>query len=125
MAPNGKRLKYRKTIYSARIFDLFDLGVMAQVRQRITAFESGCQKLRTDGRMNNTEEVTEKKSNPKEKSKRKEDKLMVKSDTTSPRTKNNCGVLDQIIEFRSEILAKRTDEDGQVRVLLQWIPSGM
>merc|ERR1712020_505647 len=71
LAPNGKKLKYRKTIYSARIFDLFDLGVMAQVRQRITAFESGCQKLRTDGRMNNTEEVTEKKSNPKEKSKRK------------------------------------------------------
>ena len=125
MAPNGKRLKYRKTIYSARIFDLFDLGVMAQVRQRITAFESGCQKLRSDGLIKGTEEVSIKKVNSKEKSKRKEDKSMAKSDTISPKTKNNCGVLDQIIEFRSEILAKRTDEDGQVRVLLQWIPNGM
>ena len=31
----GKRLKYRRTIYSARIFDLFDLGVMARVRERL------------------------------------------------------------------------------------------
>ena len=31
----GKKLKYRKTIYSARIFDLFDLGIMAQVRERL------------------------------------------------------------------------------------------
>ena len=67
MAPNGKRLKYRKTIYSARIFDLFDLGVMAQVRQRITAFESGCQKLRTDDRIKESEEVSSKKVLPKEK----------------------------------------------------------
>ena len=125
MAPNGKRLKYRKTIYSARIFDLFDLGVMAQVRQRITAFESGCQKLRTDGRINTKEEVCIKKVNPKEKSKRKEDKSRGRSDAISPTTRNNCGVLDQTIEFRSEILAKRTDEEGQVRVLLQWIPRGM
>lgn len=32
----GKKLKYRKTIFSARIFDLFDLGVMAQVQERLT-----------------------------------------------------------------------------------------
>ena len=31
----GKRLKYRRTIYSARIFDLFDLGVMARMRERL------------------------------------------------------------------------------------------
>merc|ERR1712088_1008197 len=60
MAPNGKRLKYRKTIYSARIFDLFDLGVMAQVRQRITAFESGCQKLRTEDHTKSSEDATTK-----------------------------------------------------------------
>ena len=28
----GKKLKLRKTIYSARIFDLFDMGVMARLR---------------------------------------------------------------------------------------------
>lgn len=36
----GKRLKYRRTIYSARIFDLFDLGVMARVRERLTKMHS-------------------------------------------------------------------------------------
>lgn len=30
----GKKLKLRKTIYSARIFDLFDMGVMARLRVR-------------------------------------------------------------------------------------------
>ena len=36
----GKRLKYRRTIYSARIFDLFDLGVMARVRERLAKMHS-------------------------------------------------------------------------------------
>ena len=125
MAPNGKKLKYRKTIYSARIFDLFDLGVMAQVRQRITAFESGCQKLRTEDHTKSSEDATTKEVSKKEKQTRKKDKMKTISTSSAPSTKNDYGFLDQVIEFRSEILAKRTDDDGQVRVLLQWIPSGM
>lgn len=31
----GKKLKFRKTIYSARIFDLFDVGVMAQLQEKL------------------------------------------------------------------------------------------
>ena len=126
MAPNGKRLKYRKTIYSARIFDLFDLGVMAQVRQRITAFETGCQKLRSENQTTPIEKVSAKKDHHKEKSKRKEDQSRITpASSTTQATKNNYGFLEQTIEFRSEILAKRTDQDGQVRVLLQWIPLGI
>ena len=123
MAPNGKKLKYRKTIYSARIFDLFDLGVMAQVRQRITAFESGCKQLRSEGCIEQTEKTSKNGSN-KQKNKYKEQTInkSCSSPTTPPRP---CGLLDQTIVFRSEILAKRTDQDGQVRVLLKWTPNGM
>ena len=51
---NGKRLKFRKaraTVYSSagRVFDLFDLGVMDQVRQRLTSMESGFGTLRSNG----------------------------------------------------------------------------
>jgi zinc finger protein AEBP2 len=52
----GRRLKYRKTIFSARIFDLFDLGVMAQVRERLSHIqEAGRGDLELSG---NGEEVT-------------------------------------------------------------------
>lgn len=123
MAPNGKRLKYRKTIYSARIFDLFDLGVMAQVRQKITAFESGCQKLRSEG---DTEQLEKPPRKVKTK-KRPTSKEAIPNKICPPSVKsqNSSGFLDQTIVFRSEVLAKRTDKDGQVRVLLQWIPNGM
>jgi hypothetical protein len=40
MRKAGKRLKYRQTIYSARIFDLFDLGVMAKVQERLARLHS-------------------------------------------------------------------------------------
>ena len=123
LAPNGKKLKYRKTIYSARIFDLFDLGVMAQVRQKITAFETGCQKLRSE--LPTTTETpqmaTRKYVTHKQKLKCKEKAVNENYGTT----KNHYGLLDQTIVFRSEVLAKRTDPDGQVRVLLQWVPNGM
>ena len=123
LAPNGKRLKYRKTIYSARIFDLFDLGVMAQVRQKITAFESGCRKLRSEG-------TTEQPGKPLRKAKAKKkpqskEAIPTKVFPSSVHSPNNSGCLDQTIVFRSDVLAKRTDPNGQVRVLLQWIPNGM
>ena len=124
MAPNGKKLKYRKTIYSARIFDLFDLGVMAQVRQRITAFESGCKKLRYEGCVGTTESVSKNNGNKHKKKKEKEPTTDRSCSSSSTHT-TSCGVLDETIVFRSEILAKRTDPDGQVRVLLKWIPNGM
>jgi hypothetical protein len=44
---------------------------------------------------------------------------------SSIKSQNSGGCLDQTIEFRSEVLAKRTDKNGQVRVLLQWIPNGI
>jgi hypothetical protein len=44
---------------------------------------------------------------------------------SSIKSQNSVGFLDQTIEFRSEVLAKRTDKNGQVRVLLQWIPNGI
>ena len=36
----GKRLKFRKTIFSARIFDLFDVGVMARLQGNLTKMHS-------------------------------------------------------------------------------------
>ncbi len=35
----GKKMKYRKTLFSARIFDLFDSGVMARVKERLNTME--------------------------------------------------------------------------------------
>ena len=122
-APNGKRLKYRKTIYSARIFDLFDLGVMAQVRQKITAFENGCRKLRSEERTEQPVTPSE-KVKPKKKPKRKEG-VSNKLGESSVKSHASSEFMDQTIVFHSEALAKRTDKNGQVRVLLQWIPSGM
>lgn len=40
----GKRLKLRRTIFSARIFDLFDLGVMAQVREKLLSIQKVAKK---------------------------------------------------------------------------------
>ena len=122
VAPNGKKVKYRKTIYSARIFDLFDLGVMAQVRQRITAFESGCKKLRSDDCIDSTENLS--KTEVKQKGKKKAEGKPNNA-SSCPSTPTSCGILDQTFIFRGETLAKRTDPDGQVRVLLQWSPKGM
>ena len=125
LAPNGKKLKYRKTIYSARIFDLFDLGVMAQVRQRITAFETGCKKLQSGGYVETPTVENMKTQAPKHKSKCKEKPTKKAKIVPAEKPTNSYGFLEQTIVFRSDVLAKRTDADGQVRVLLQWMPHGV
>ena len=67
----GKRLKYRRTIYSARIFDLFDLGVMARVRERLAKMHSlvgggGGGRGRGDGEVAFTSEVVARRAVAKE-----------------------------------------------------------
>lgn len=49
----GKKIKYRKTPYSARIFDLFDIGAMAQVRMRLSEYEKKCQDWKSKGFLEN------------------------------------------------------------------------
>lgn len=43
MRKAGRKLKYRKTIYSARIFDLFDLGMMAKMQEQLARVHSVCE----------------------------------------------------------------------------------
>ena len=38
-------MKFRKTIFSARIFDLFDVGIMARVRERLALMKLNAKKL--------------------------------------------------------------------------------
>ena len=96
---------------------------MARVRQKITAFESGCRKLRSEG-------PTEQPGKPLRKAKAKKkpqskEAIPTKISPSSFKSPNISGCLDQTIVFRSDVLAKRTDKNGQVRVLLQWIPNGI
>lgn len=49
----GKKIKYRKTPFSARIFDLFDIGAMAQVRMRLSDYEKKCQDWKSKGFLEN------------------------------------------------------------------------
>eukprot|EP00095_Tigriopus_kingsejongensis_P005213 snap_masked-scaffold408_size180710-processed-gene-0.13 protein:Tk05213 transcript:snap_masked-scaffold408_size180710-processed-gene-0.13-mRNA-1 annotation:"hypothetical protein L798_08557" len=44
MRKAGRKLKYRQTIYSARIFDLFDLGMMAKMQEQIARLHCVCEK---------------------------------------------------------------------------------
>ena len=52
----GKRMKYRKTVFSARIFDHFDIGAMAQVRMRLSEYEKKCQEWKSLGFFENPAE---------------------------------------------------------------------
>jgi len=45
----GKRIKYRKTPFSARIFDLFDIGSMAQLKLKLSQYEKECQEWKNLG----------------------------------------------------------------------------
>uniref|UniRef100_A0A0K2TM44 C2H2-type domain-containing protein n=1 Tax=Lepeophtheirus salmonis TaxID=72036 RepID=A0A0K2TM44_LEPSM len=49
MKKAGRKLKYRKTIFSARLFDLFDIGIMAQLQEKLAAIETNsCCKVDQD-----------------------------------------------------------------------------
>lgn len=87
---NGRKVKYRKTIYSARIFDLFDLGSMAQVKYRLSQYENRCQEWKANGQLASSHHDA-----------------------------------NQEVIFRSKIVARKTDPDGNVKVLQQWSPENI
>ena len=49
----GRKVKYRKTPFSARIFDLFDVGAMAQLRLKLSEHEKKCQEWKNGGYLEN------------------------------------------------------------------------
>ena len=49
----GRKVKYRKTPFSARIFDLFDVGAMAQLRMKLSEHEKKCQEWKNGGYLEN------------------------------------------------------------------------
>ncbi|XP_066603700.1 uncharacterized protein jing [Prorops nasuta] len=77
---NGKKLRYRRQPWSARIFDYFDNGVMEGLQHRLLKLEQ----LRTQGRL---------------------------ADTPG----------DAMV-LTSQVLARRAEIDGKVRVLIRWYP---
>ncbi|KAG7198254.1 hypothetical protein KM043_005657 [Ampulex compressa] len=77
---NGKRLRYRRQPWSARLFDYFDSGVMEGLQHRLLELA----KSRTQGRL--------------------------------AETPGNSMALT------SQVLARRVELDGKVKVLLRWYP---
>ncbi|XP_014605405.1 PREDICTED: zinc finger protein jing homolog [Polistes canadensis] len=77
---NGKRLRYRRQPWSARLFDYFDSGVMEGLQHRL--FELA--KSRTQGRLAETP--------------------------------------GDSMALTSQVLARRVEMDGKVKVLLRWYP---
>jgi len=83
----GKKLRYRKTPYSARILDVFDIGSMAKVRMNLSHVEQKCQVWKSTGHLEN------------------------------PHLKPN-----QVVILHSKIIARRTDMQGNHKVLQSWEP---
>ncbi|KAK1130969.1 hypothetical protein K0M31_017274 [Melipona bicolor] len=77
---NGKRLRYRRQPWSARLFDYFDSGVMEGLQHRLLQLA----KSRTQGRL--------------------------------AETPGNSMALT------SQVLARRVEMDGRIKVLLRWYP---
>ena len=103
---------------SARVaFDVFDLGVMDQVRQKLTSMESSLDVLRSGGFVDTTApssgtEVAEVAASSPSPTKK------------SPSKGGSAG--DQVYVFKSRVTAKRTDcKTGQVSLLVSWVPEGM
>ena len=86
----GKRMKYRKTPYCARILDVFDIGAMAQVRMKLSEVEQKCQDWKSAGHLEN------------------------------PHLEPN-----QVVILHSKIIARRTDLQGNHKVLQSWEPPNM
>ena len=93
---------------------MFDLGVMDQVRQKLTSMESSLDVLRSGGFVDTssgTEVAAAEPSFPPAKK-------------SSPSKGGAAG--DQVYVFKSRVTAKRTDcKTGQVSLLVSWIPEGM
>ncbi|KAI4502833.1 hypothetical protein M0802_001877 [Mischocyttarus mexicanus] len=77
---NGKRLRYRRQPWSARLFDYFDSGVMEGLQHRLLELA----KSRTQGRLAETP--------------------------------------GDSMALTSQVLARRVEMDGKVKVLLRWYP---
>ena len=86
----GKKLRYRKTPYSARILDVFDIGSMAKVRMKLSHVEQKCQVWKSTGHLEN------------------------------PHLEPN-----QVVILHSKIIARRTDMQGNHKVLQSWEPPNM
>ncbi|KAI4472499.1 hypothetical protein M0802_016763, partial [Mischocyttarus mexicanus] len=80
---NGKRLRYRRQPWSARLFDYFDSGVMEGLQHRLLELA----KSRTQGRLAETP--------------------------------------GDSMALTSQVLARRVEMDGKVKVLLRWYPQDM
>jgi len=105
----NKRLKYRQIVYSARIFDHFDIGSMAQIRMRLSEYEKKCQEWKTLGFLENPHLVPQ---NPKI--------SKIKQETTTAPPQTNSA--DQVVILHSKIIAKKTDLQGNLKVLQSWNP---
>lgn len=77
---NGKRLRYRRQPWSARLFDYFDSGVMEGLQHRLLELA----KSRTQGRLAETP--------------------------------------GDSMALTSQVLARRVEMDGKIKVLLRWYP---
>ncbi len=116
----SKRMKYCKTIYSARILDLFDLGVMAQVRERLALMEWNCTRLSEGlsdrdwiqfrGRV-----VARRRGLLKAKEKGK--KKMARLEPSLMRL--------QASSKAEEMGRKEEKEDNEMMVLMRWMPEDM
>jgi len=84
----GRKVKYRKEKFSARIFDLFDVGVMAQLRMKLSEHEKKCQEWKDGGHLENP----------------------------------YMNQAHQVVILHSKIIARKTDSDGNQRVLQSWTP---
>ena len=70
----------------------FDIGVMNQVRQKLSDSEARCSDWRSSGKLE---------------------------------CPANGSLLDQVVVFTARIIARRTDEDGQILVLQHWTPENL
>ena len=111
---------------SARVaFDVFDLGVMDQVRQKLTSMESSLDVLRSGGFVD-----TSCGTDPESSIRHTVDQQQKSSACPSPSKKSSPSkggsAGDQVYVFKSRVTAKRTDcKTGQVSLLVSWIPDGM
>jgi len=104
----GRRIKYRQVVYSARIFDHFDIGAMAQVRMRLSEYEKKCQEWKSLGFFENPHLQKDTiAANAK-----------VKANAKAPQTNSS----DQVVILHSKIIARKTDLQGNLKVLQSWNP---
>ena len=146
LSPNRVRPKVRGSASqrrppyatSARVaFDVFDLGVMDQVRQRLTSMESSLDVLRSGGHLALPEEEADSRTQKSggvtdgTSPKSGDPKTGVSPKPSSEQTKRSPGKKgsaagDQVYVFKSRVTARRTDsKTGQVSLLVSWVPDGM